>query len=277
MSIAFDEISRWSEVKLEIINEYAVPYMLIMKSNRFKAHYIDGFSGAGIHIRKNDGNVIDGSPLRVLSISNPFDTYYFIDLDGDKIDFLENLCIENFPDRKTIFKKGDSSEVLMRVLPEFSKRNRDRLFCLLDPYRLHLKWEVVQRMGAMGIVDLILHFPIMDINRNAIWNSPDQVPQDGIDRMNSFWGDETWRDIAYKESPQRSLFDSSPKEKQDNQVIADAFRKRLIEHGKFEYVPKPIPMRNSRNAVIYYLFFASQNKTAHKIANYLFRKHEGKA
>ena len=125
----------------------------------------------------------------------------------------------------------------------------------------------------MGIVDLILHFPIMDINRNAIWKNPDQVPQDGIDRMNSFWGDATWRDIAYKESPQQNLFGVPPKEKQENEMISGAFKKRLIEHGKFKYVPNPIPLKNSKNAVIYYLFFASQNRTANKIATYLFKKY----
>ena len=273
MSITFDKISKWSEVKLDIIEKYAVPYMNIMASNKFKAHYIDGFSGAGTHRRRNSGATVHGSPQRVLVIPKPFDTYHFVDLDSDKTSFLKETCKKHFPDRNISIVTGDCNDVLMRILPKFSRENRDRLFCLLDPYGLHLKWEVIEKMGAMGIVDLILHFPIMDINRNAIWKYPDNVPQDGINRMNSFWGDETWREIAYRESSQLTLFGPAPNEKQGNKFIADAFKERLNKQGKFKYVPDPMPLKNSKNAVIYYLFFASQNKTANKIATFLFKKY----
>ena len=273
MSMKFDEISRWSEVKLEIVKQYAVPYMAIMKANNFKAHYIDGFSGAGVHLSRDSGELVAGSPLRVLDIPKPFNTYHFVDLDGDKADILAKICKQKFPDRNANVVKGDCNDVLMGILPKFSWENYDRLFCLLDPYGLHLKWDVIKKMGGMRIVDLILNFPIMDINRNAIWNNPKAVTQDGIDRMNSFWGDETWRDIAYKDSPQQSLLGPPDKEKQTNEVIAEAFRQRLIKYGGFKYVPKPIPMKNKAKAVIYYLFFASQNETANEIATYLFKKY----
>lgn len=273
MNVKFDKISQWSEIKLDIINQYAVSYMDIMKQHKFKTHYIDGFSGAGIHCGKNSGDVVAGSPLRVLDIQKSFDTYKFVDLNGDKADYLREICRKQFPSRNATTVTGDCNDVLMQILPKFSWENYDRLFCLLDPYGLHLNWEVIARMGAMGIVDLILHFPIMDINRNAIWKDPSKVPQDGIDRMNAFWGDSSWREVAYEESKQRSMFDDSPKEKRSNKNISHAFKRRLQEHGKFQFVPEPMPLKNSKNAVIYYLFFASQNETANKIATYLFEKY----
>ena len=67
----------------------AVPYMDIMRANNFNAHYIDGFSGAGIHTRKGSSDLVPGSPLRVLDIPKPFDTYTFIDLNGGKAKFLK--------------------------------------------------------------------------------------------------------------------------------------------------------------------------------------------
>ena len=273
MDITFDEINSWSEVKLEIIREYAIPYMDIMRKNRFTAHYVDGFCGSGVHLSQDSRDIVPGSPLQVLDISKPFDTYHFVDLDGDKTSVLKEICESEFPDRSTEIVTGDCNEVLMHILPRFSRGNYDRLFCLLDPYGLHLKWDVIEKMGTMGIVDLILHFPIMDINRNAIWKNPHEVPQAGIERMNSFWGDETWKNIAYTDDPQQNLFGDPKKMKQENITIANAFKDRLKKHGKFEYVPNPIPMKNSRNAVVYYLFFASQNKTANKIANHLFNKY----
>lgn len=270
----FDEIHNWTEVKLDIIGEYAIPYMDIMRSHKFTAHYIDGFSGAGLHLSKQRHDIVLGSPLRALDIPNPFDSYYFVDLDSNKADFLENICKERFPGRNIEVLTGDCNNVLMEILPRFSYETYDRLLCLLDPYGLDLNWEVIEKMGTMGIVDLILHFPMMDINRNAIWKNPEKVPQSGIERMNAFWGDETWRDIAYKPSRQRYLFGDPLQEKQENKIIAKAFKNRLKEKGKFKFVPDPIPLKNKKNSVIYYLFFASQNETADTIASYLFGKYE---
>jgi hypothetical protein len=62
-------------------------------------------------------------------------------------------------------------------------------------------------------------------------------------------------------------------EKESNEVIAEAFRRRLKETAGFDCVPQPLPMENSRGVVVYYLFFASQNSTAEKIAREIFSKY----
>jgi hypothetical protein len=45
------------------------------------------------------------------------------------------------------------------------------------------------------------------------------------------------------------------------------------EVAGFKEVPEPIPMRNSRNATVYYLFFASQNATGAKIARQILKSY----
>ena len=50
----FEEIGHWSEIKLEIVEKYGAAYAKILGSTRFKKFYIDGFSGAGVHISKAD-------------------------------------------------------------------------------------------------------------------------------------------------------------------------------------------------------------------------------
>ncbi len=127
--------------------------------------------------------------------------------------------------------------------------------------------------GQSAAVDMFLNFPIMDMNRNAIWRNPENVPRDGIDRMNRFWGDETWRQAGYVDNPQQSLFSGPNLVKQGNEAVVAAFRDRLKKVGGFTFVPDPLPMRNSTNAVVYYLFFASANDTGRKIVEYIFNKH----
>jgi three-Cys-motif partner protein len=114
---------------------------------------------------------------------------------------------------------------------------------------------------------------VMDINRNAIWKSPDQVPQGRIERMNKFWGDSTWKNAAYTENPQGNLFTSRDLVKLNNDAIVAEFRNRLKKVAGFPIVPEPLPMRNKNNVVVYYLFFASQKHVAQKIIDDIFAKY----
>jgi three-Cys-motif partner protein len=268
----FDEIGAWSELKLEIIERYGAAYTKVFSRNpRLKKYFIDGFSGAGVHIAKKTKARVEGSPSRALKVQPPFDGYYFIDLDEDKTNYLRSIC----GDRTDVeIHTGDCNTYLTGiVLPRIQYSKFTRALCLLDPYGMQLDWEVILQAGQSKAVDMFLNFPVMDINRNAIWRSPDRVPQDGIDRMNIFWGDESWRETAYVRSKQQNLFSEPELEKQPNEVIVTSFRERLKKVAGFSFVPDPLPMKNSRNAVVYYLFLASPKAVAEKIVIDIFNKH----
>ena len=267
----FDEIGQWSQLKLDIVEQYGAAYTkAFARTQNLKKYYIDGFSGAGVHVIKKTKEQIEGSPARALKITPPFDGYYFIDLDADKTDYLRSMC----GDRRDVnIHTGDANDYLARtVLPTIQYQKFTRALCLLDPYGLDLDWEVIKQAGESKAVDMFLNFPVMDINRNAIWRSPEKMPKDGIERMNRFWGDESWRQVAYKESPQGNFF-GTEMVKQGNDQIADAFRERLKKVAGFGFVPEPLPMRNSRNAIVYYLFLASPKAVAQKIITDIFKKY----
>ncbi len=268
--IQFDKIGYWSEVKLDIVMKYAQAYSTILTKKPLSHVYIDGFAGSGVNIAKSTGEFVPGSPLNALNIKPEFKEFFFIDLDGKKVGHLRNL-IGDRPDVH-IFE-GDCNEILLEeVFPRVRYEDYRRGLCLLDPYGLHLNWEVVETAGGLGTIDLFLNFPIMDINRNALWRNPEKVRPDGIARMTAFWGDESWRDIAYKVKEQQSFF-GEEEEKSGNEEVAGTFRKRLRDVGGFQYVPAPMPMRNSKGAVIYYLYFASQKSVAEMIVKDIFAKH----
>ena len=269
----FDEVGAWSVLKLEIIEQYGAAYTKAFtgKGRGLKKYYIDGFSGAGAHVVKGTHEQIEGSPVRALRISPPVDGFYFIDLDAGKTAYLEKLC-EGRPD--VHIHRGDANSYLKKLLPTIRVSDYKRALCLLDPYGLHLDWEIIALAGQSKAVDMFLNFPVMDINRNAIWRNPDKVPpKEGVDRMNRFWGDESWRQVAYIESPQKSLFFAPDMVKQSNDTIAAAFRGRLKNNAGFNFVPVPLPMKNSNNAVVYYLFFASSKPVAAKIIDDIFTKY----
>ena len=62
-------------------------------------------------------------------------------------------------------------------------------------------------------------------------------------------------------------------EKVSNEEFAEWFRQRLITKAGFKHVPKPMPMKTRNNAVIYYLYFASQKPAALNIVNSIFKKY----
>jgi three-Cys-motif partner protein len=268
----FDKVGAWSVLKLEIIEKYGCAYTTAFKGRgkSLKKYYIDGFSGAGVHVVRHTGEQIEGSPARALKIDPPFNGYYFIDMNRDKTAYLTKLC----EDRSNVYViTGDANEYLKTLLPTIQYDRYNRALCVLDPYGLHLDWEVIELAGKSRAVDMFLNFPVMDMNRNAIWHTPERATPDGIERMNRFWGDESWRQAAYAKSRQGGFFFPPPDEKQPNSAIVAAFRKRLKEVASFEYVPEPMPMLNSKNAVVYYLFFASPKPVASDIITDIFKAH----
>ena len=64
--------------------------------------------------------------------------------------------------------------------------------------------------------------------------------------------------------------------KTSNEVIVEAFRKRLEKRAGFKNVPEPIAMRNTQNAVVYYLFFALQKPVAEDIVKDIFEKYKNR-
>jgi three-Cys-motif partner protein len=269
----YDEIGYWSEVKLDIIKEYASAYSTIMNKQKNIRHYlyIDAFAGPGIHIKKQTNEFITGSPLNALVVSPAFPEYHFIDLDGDKVDRLRQIVGER---RDVFFYKGDCNKVLLaEIFPRCKYEDYRRSLCLLDPYGLNVNWEVLQKAGEMKSIEIFYNFMIMDANMNVLWRSPEKVQASQVARMDAAWGDHSWIQAAYKKI--QGLF-GEMEEKTTNKAVIDAFRDRLRKVAGFEYVPEPIPMRNSKGSVIYYLFFASPNRTGGKIVKNIFDNYRDK-
>ncbi len=269
----YDEIHYWSEIKLDIVREYAQAYSTILHAQKNPSlyySYIDAFAGAGIHVSKRTGEFIQGSPLNALLIKPPFREYHLIDLDSRKVESLRKIASQQ---QNVFIYEGDCNKLLLdNVFPRAKFEEYKRALCLLDPYGLHLNWDVMQTAGKMKSIEIFLNFPVMDMNMNVLWNNPDVVDPQQAARMSAFWGDESWREAAY--DTKGNLF--GLEEKIGNEQVAEAFRIRLKKVAGFAYVPEPIPMRNKKGAIVYYLFFASQKPVADDIIKHIFNKYKSR-
>jgi len=268
--LVLDEIGYWSEIKLDIVSKYGKAYSTILASRKnpeFYHVYIDAFAGAGTHISRETGKPVPGSPINALDIDPPFCEYYFSDIDRNRLDALRQTVGRR---SNVHFFEGDCNDILIKeVFPKVQWEDYRRGLCLLDPYGLHLNWEVIKTAGEMKTIDMFLNFPVADMNRNVFWRNPEGVDPADIERMNSFWGDGSWKEIAY--STNGNLFGYP--EKEDNETIAEGFRERLQKVAGFAHSPVPLPMRNSKGSIVYYLFFASQQPLASQILEDIFRKY----
>jgi len=268
-----DVVGYWTEIKLQILQDYATEYAKILKSQPVIKHvaYIDGFAGAGAHISKGSGEVIGGSPARVLAIEPRFTHYHLVEMREDRVERLRKMG----SDKCVTVYQGDCNDVLLKdVFPQCRYEDYRRALCLLDPYKLNPNWEVVETAGKMKSIEIFLNFMIMDANMNALKNNPSAVTPEQGQRMTAFWGDDSWRQNAYR--TEQGLF-GPMEEKDTNEAVVEAYCKRLSVVAGFKYVPKPLPMCNTRGAVVYYLLFASQNATGNKIAEHIFNKYRNRA
>jgi three-Cys-motif partner protein len=268
--VKFDEIGYWSEIKLDIVKDYASAYSRILAAQTKPSldHvYIDAFAGAGVHISKTTREYISGSPINALLVQPPFREYHLIDIDRQKVELLR----ERVKNRRDVhIHEGDCNRILLeKVFPNVRYENYRRGLCLLDPYGLQLDWKVIDTAGKMRSIDMFLNFPVADINRNVLWRHPEGVDPADLRRMNEFWGDDSWRQIAY--TTKRDLFGHL--EKEENEVVAEGFRQRLLKIAGFRHAPEPLPMRNTKGATVYYLFFASHKPAAENIITDIFNKY----
>lgn len=274
MAVEYDEIGIWSEVKLAIVREYASAYSKIMeasrrdKISRLSWIYIDAYAGPGYHLSKATGETVEGSPLIALNTDPPFDEYHFIDTEPARAKRIRELAGDR-PDVHTYTE--DCNAVLLRdVFPRARHSDYRRALCLLDPYNINLSWDVIEAAGKSGSIEIFLNFMIMDINRNALRKRMEKSLQSKVDQLTRLVGDESWKDAGYREV--ETLF-GPDYQKVSNEEFAEWFRQRLIAKAGFKHVPKPMPMKTKTNAVIYYLYFASQKPAALNIVNDIFRKY----
>jgi len=266
--LVFDVVGYWTELKIEILQKYAAAYSTILTKNKFWHAYIDAFCGRGVHISRTTYEFIEGSPLSALAVEPPFDHFFFIDIEGKVVEQLRQIV--GGRDDVSVFHEDANGVLVDSIFPQIRFDLRRRALCFLDPRGMHWNWEVLEAAGQAGTIDLFVNFPVMAMNRRALWRDPDRVSENSIQRMNRFWGDDSWRKIVYRK--RRTLFGDEDV-KEPNEVVVEAFRDRLRKVAGFRYVSEALPMRNDQGGVIYYLILAAPVEVATTIMNDIFRKY----
>jgi len=103
-----------------------------------------------MNVSRTTGVMVAGSPLNALQVVPPFREYHLIDLDGAKATSLRGLVA----DRSDVHVyEDDCNDILLRqVFPRIQYTDFRRGLVLVDPYGLHLDWEVLRTAGQVKTI-----------------------------------------------------------------------------------------------------------------------------
>ena len=230
--------------------------------------YIDAFAGTGYRELKRDEGLeiprfLAGSARKALETTPPFREYIFIEEDKDSYTELKNLTDE-FPNYNIECTRANANQYLINLC-RATEWLTNRALVFLDPYGMQVEWQTIESIAKTRAIDLWLLFPIgMGVNR--LLRNDGKIPLAERQTLDEFFGRDDWFDEFYQLARQRSLFDEEDElEKRDNILaeIEQYFLKCL--ESVFAMVAKnPLPLRNSKNSLMYLLCFAAGNPNAPK-------------
>ena len=256
----------WTEQKLECVSKYLHSYTQIMKDRDFHFAYIDAFAGTGYRELKHSEDIeipsfLAGSARKALEINPPFKEYVFIEENEDSYVELKNLADE-FPNRNIECKNANANQCLTDLCEKREWRT-NRALVFLDPYGMEVEWTTIELIARTQAIDLWSLFPIgMGVSR--LLKNDGKISMSHRRKLNRFFGTDDWFDKFYQLARQGSLFnDENEVEKRDDILaeIEQYFLKRL--GSVFARVAEnPLPLRNSKNSLMYLLCFAAGNPNA---------------
>lgn len=246
---------QWTKEKLTIINDYLSFYSKALSKQNVKLVYIDAFAGSGKTILA-DGTEVDGSA--VLSLQYNFDNYYFIEIDKNRINALERIIKERFPEKesKVTIINDNCNQSLENILNQLTVYQRGVMF--LDPYALELDWSILESASKTGVLDIWYLFPVNALSRNLPHNK--KISKATSDKIDSILGTHEWENSLYSESKQISLFDDHSYERVNFPELVEFISQRL--KSTFAYVSdKSRVLKNSKNSPLFILFFMMTNNS----------------
>lgn len=268
----------WTQLKLDCVSKYLHAYTTIMTPREFHFMYIDAFAGTGYRELKNDTDTaiprfLAGSARRALEVEPLFKHYVFIEKDKDSFDELKGLAHDfpKIPKDRITFVNSDANHYLTDLCQK-TDWNRSRALMFLDPYGTAVEWATIESIARTHAIDLWLLFPIGTVNR--LLANHGEINSGRRSRLNLVFGSPDWYDEFYQLKPQMSLFSEAEEFKKRDRIL-DEIEKSFITRlrGVFASVAdNPLPLRNSKNSLMYLLCFAAGNPNAPKaleIAQYI--------
>jgi three-Cys-motif partner protein len=197
--------------------------------------FIDLFAGPGRCYIKESKEDLEGSSL--IALQYGFSDYIFVEQDKVSLNALKTRC-QNSPKRNNVsFIGGDCNLVVDHVIQKLHPQGLALAF--IDPTKINITFETVKRLVKGRRIDLLINIQDgMDIKRNFARYKEQGDPS----RLGEFLGGNVpWSRL------------SKPSD------AVDLYKNRIKDLGYKTVEFKDIPVYNTNNAPMYFLFFASKH------------------
>lgn len=223
----------WIKKKYHYLKAYCDIFTRAMR-RKWRLTFIDLFAGPGRCYIEQTKEDVEGSSL--LALQYDFSDYIFVEQDQDCLTALQERC-RNSPKAKQIkFIQGDCNRIIGQVTKQLQP---GLVLAFIDPTKINIEFNAVRQLTEQRRVDLLMNI------------------QDGMDVKRNF--------KAYKEQGDSSrlgkfLGGNVPWSKLRKPLDAvDLYKERVCELGYSTVEFKDIPVHNTKNAPMYFLFFASKH------------------
>ena len=245
----------WTREKLTYVEKYATAFMRAMAPKRQQRKwdqlvYLDLLAGPGRGIDPDTAVEFEGSPLRALRVSPPFDRLFFGDLNPKNIQALRQRIPEHDVSRVDL-RVGDCNALTKEVVAQLSRQTLGLAF--IDPEGFEATFKMFQSLATRRI-DVLFLFPSgIGIARNLrLFAKQPKSPMDDL------WGGKEWRDLPPAKLAAGKRLSGEEALSLDRPWVL-RFRGKMAEIG-FQYQDEADPyFTNERNVPMYHLLFFSRD------------------
>ena len=236
-----------TRAKHEILKRYLQAWTPILTQGGFpEIMYIDGFAGPG---RYSQGE--DGSPAIALQTALEHHDrigarirFEFVERDEDRADVLREVIDEiDTPAQVQIEVRGGETfeTAFEQIVESYPGRRLPPTFAFIDAFGWRgVPFSIIQEILGNRSCEVLVNFMYEEINRFL-------GHRDQESNFDVFFGTENWREGVQLDDPRMR-----------NRFLHDLYRRQLKDAAGADYV-RSFEMRNERDVVDYYLFYATNN------------------
>lgn len=236
--------------KHEILRRYVQAWAPILSQGNFPhLVFVDGFAGPGRYSKGEEGSPVIAVKA-VIHQPRPIKAkvdFHFIELDERRADHLASeINLLKLP--SNVSSKIHGKRAFQDVFPEVWNtytprpgRPRPPTFVFIDPFGFKIPFSYVEKVLRAQNCEVLITFMFEEINQ---FLSQGQQP----DNFDDLFGCSEWRSgIDIKKPSERVKF------------LHDLYQRQLVHAGGASFV-RSFAMRNERNTMDYFLFFATNNE-----------------
>jgi len=229
-------VGPWVDAKVHYVDRYAEMFATGMKNRWERRAYVELFAGPGMSLDRKHGTFITGSAIRALDFD--FTDYVFVDIDPIATTALfERVRARGHPGKQVHVYTGNCNAAPAAVRNDVPAGALTLAF--VDPTTWQVTFEAIRAMTDARRVDLLFTFHAATMRRMVHHDPP---------ALTRFFGTDEWRGILRRPREGHTV------------GLLDLYNRQLATIG---YLPgsaaHAVPIRNTRNRVIYYLVVFSKS------------------